>query len=995
MNSRRQVLVVDDQEINRGILAQLLAADYDVMQAEDGRAALKVLRNHPQNISAVLLDLIMPKMDGYAVLAELQKDPRLSGIPVIVVSQADKDGSEARALQLGARDFLSKPYNPSVLRRRLANLIELYESRLCIDEMEHDQLTGLYNKEAFSRYVTARLESDPDTAYMLVATDIERFKLVNDSFGTEAGDELLRYTGEQLRRQVDMVDGICCRHSSDHFVALAPQEVDDGGLATIIKHVAKDFARYPLGMKITFKFGVYPIDDPSVPVSLMYDRAIIAAESVKGRYHNVCAYYDDSIRHAMLREQQITNEMKRALDQEEFLVYLQPKYSLVTEKIVGAEALVRWQHPTLGFMNPGEFIPLFEKNGFIVDLDRYVWETSCKGLRQWMDLGYAALPVSVNVSRVDLYDPDLGQFLLALMQKYRLAPKYMSLEITESAYTENTDQLVEAVDKLRRLGFLIEMDDFGSGYSSLNTLARLPIDVLKLDVDFLRGDALYNGRNILSFIVSLAKWMNLRVIAEGVETEEHRDLLRALNCDMAQGYLFARPMPIPDFEDLLRTQLSAASATHEKTVPSAVDAVASYGSLTLLVCGAAPDERTLLTDAFCARYLLAFCADGADVIAYLTEGVARVAAVVCTVGSESDLDTLSTIVDACTQGSVPVLGLHETDEFISAALEHGATDCIRKPFLPSMMANRLENAICRLQVDRLEHENTVNDALREMKQRAQQDSLTGLLNRTELESRVQDFLEGNPSPEAVFLMADMDDFKNVNDVYGHAAGDETLKMAAQAFEELFPETELIGRMSGDEFALMIPFQLDEDALAEKMDALHDRLSQTSEVPSATFSAGICLAPADGQDFQTLYERADKALRDAKRGGRPRYRYYTAELEDPSEDLASQRAAALLDQASDATFVSDAESSEVLYINDTACKMLGKSRGQCLGTQCHQLVWNREDPCSRCASVDCFQDTFYEEDGLMADGVTRIHLKIRTDVWDGQTVKIHYLQVLPS
>ena len=205
-----------------------------------------------------------------------------------------------------------------------------------------------------------------------------------------------------------------------------------------------------------------------------------------------------------------------------------------TERIVSAEALVRWEDPDRGLIFPGDFIPLFERNGFITDLDIYVWDTCCKRIRQWLDDGNKIVPVSVNVSRTDIYDPNLDKILLSLIRKYDLSPEYLGLEITESAYTHDSDQLIGAIWKLKRLGFTIEMDDFGTGYSSLNMLAELPIDVLKLDIRFMQSQHHKNSRNILSFIVSLAKLMDLTIVAEGTETIEQVELLRNLNCDVAQ-----------------------------------------------------------------------------------------------------------------------------------------------------------------------------------------------------------------------------------------------------------------------------------------------------------------------------------------------------------------------------------------------------------------------------------------------------------------------------
>uniref|UniRef100_UPI003AB2AEB0 EAL domain-containing protein n=1 Tax=Selenobaculum sp. TaxID=3074374 RepID=UPI003AB2AEB0 len=241
-----------------------------------------------------------------------------------------------------------------------------------------------------------------------------------------------------------------------------------------------------------------------------------------------------------------------ALESGQFEFYLQPKCSIDTGNIVGAEALVRWRHPMKGLISPGKFIPVFEKNGFILKLDVYIWESVCKLLRQWIDEGRQPMPISVNVSRINLYNPKLCDILIGLVEKYQLEPYLLELELTESAYTENEKLLVSIIERLRGYGFRILMDDFGSGYSSLNILKNLPVDVLKIDLHFLGGSDKFNrGGNILTSVVRMAKWMALPVIVEGVETREQVDFLCSIACTTAQGYYFSPPIPVLDYEKML------------------------------------------------------------------------------------------------------------------------------------------------------------------------------------------------------------------------------------------------------------------------------------------------------------------------------------------------------------------------------------------------------------------------------------------------------------
>ena len=257
--------------------------------------------------------------------------------------------------------------------------------------------------------------------------------------------------------------------------------------------------------------------------------------------------------------------MEQALAEEQFVIYLQPKYRIRDNRLAGAEALVRWLHPQWGLQSPAEFIPLFERNGFITKLDQYVWDKACSILREWEDKGYPSIDISVNVSRADIYNADLEKILLHTTEKYHLPVSRLHLEITESAYTENPSQIINTVEHLRNLGFVIEMDDFGSGYSSLNMLNQMPLDILKLDMEFVQSEtAKPVNQGILQFIMKLARFMKLNVVAEGVEIKEQLEHLKVIDCDFAQGYYFAKPMPCGDFEKLIKEEMRAGTSEESR-----------------------------------------------------------------------------------------------------------------------------------------------------------------------------------------------------------------------------------------------------------------------------------------------------------------------------------------------------------------------------------------------------------------------------------------------
>lgn len=549
MLAKRKILVVEDNQLNREILYEILKADYLVLQAENGQEAMDVLKKQGEEISLILLDIMMPVMDGYTFLSLIKGDPDLSSIPVIVTTQNDGEIDEVAALSHGASDFVAKPYRPQIILHRVASIIRLRETAAMINQIRHDRLTGLYSKEFFFQRVKEILQENPGKQYDIICSDIVNFKLINDVFGTQTGDELLCMVAELYTKFVED-RGICGRFHADQFVCLLEHQMeyqDD----IFIKATAR-VSKLSNMKNVVMKWGIYPINDRTLSIEQMCDRALLAARSIKGQYGKHFAIYGDELRDQLLREQTITDSMEPALAEGQFEIYLQPKYRIKDCTLVGAEALVRWNHPEWGLQSPALFIPLFEKNGFITRLDQYVWDRTCAVLREWMDKGYPAIPISVNVSRADIYNANLIDILVQTIQKYDIPASYLHLEITESAYTENPQQIIDTVGHLHELGFVIEMDDFGSGYSSLNMLNKMPIDILKLDIKFMQGEIEKPvNQGILQFIMSLARWMNLVVVAEGVETKEQLERLNTIGCDCAQGYYFSKPRPVKDFETIM------------------------------------------------------------------------------------------------------------------------------------------------------------------------------------------------------------------------------------------------------------------------------------------------------------------------------------------------------------------------------------------------------------------------------------------------------------
>ncbi len=413
----------------------------------------------------------------------------------------------------------------------------------------YDELTGIYNKQAFYAKTKEMLLDNPDKNFDLLRINIERFKVLNDLFGESTGDKLLRYIGKFLK-EINLPLCVSGRLYADNFVVCYEAgKGDSRRMINTLQMVADSFA---INNRTILSFGLYRIDDKTLPVSVMCDRANMALWKAKGNFKNPYCEYDEKMRQQVLKEQKIINAMEMAIQNKEFTLYLQPKYDIEKGAIIGAEALVRWISLENGFISPGDFIPVFENNGFVYEVDKFIWEESCRYLRKWLDEGREVHPISVNVSRIDLYDPKLVQHLVDLREKYQLPSQYLELEITESAYTEDPEQIITITRQLREAGFVILMDDFGTGYSSLNMLKDIQIDVLKLDMGFLKSsDYSAKGGNILTAILKMAESLKMQTIAEGVETKEQVEFLKSIGCKYVQGFYYSKPLPVDEFEKLI------------------------------------------------------------------------------------------------------------------------------------------------------------------------------------------------------------------------------------------------------------------------------------------------------------------------------------------------------------------------------------------------------------------------------------------------------------
>ncbi len=554
MAEKQRILIIDDDTINRDILKKIVEKEYDTIECANGREGIDYISEHYKELSAVLLDLRMGVMDGFEFLGVINSNFSWKNIPIIVITALTDNESEKKALELGAWDFIRKPFEIDIIRTRIKNAI--YRSQLAAfvklkEIAEFDSLTGLYNKDKFYTTTNAMLINNKNRRFVFLRFDIEKFNMVNAFFGMSGGDRLLVYVSDELRKRYEnMKNCTFGRIKSDIFGVC--HEYDESSILQEISDIRGFLSRFNPEYDIVPNIGLYVIEDNNLPVATIHNRAELAAEQSKDNYIKFYTFYNEKMGSAFIKEQEIVNEMQNAIETNQFDVYFQPKYSLRTNKPYGAEALVRWFHPKKGMIMPGEFIPIFEKDGFISKLDFYVWEKTCQYLSQWIKSGREPYPVSVNVSRVNMYNPKIVEMIKGITDKYNIPPRLLNLELTESAYTDDPVVIKEVISKFQAHGFIIMMDDFGSGYSSLNILKDIMVDVLKVDMRFLSNtDIPGRGENILASVIRMAKWLKLPVIVEGVETASQTRFLKSIGCDYVQGFFFATPMPANEYVKLV------------------------------------------------------------------------------------------------------------------------------------------------------------------------------------------------------------------------------------------------------------------------------------------------------------------------------------------------------------------------------------------------------------------------------------------------------------
>lgn len=540
-------MIVEDNEINREILKVTLEDDYDVLETVNGEEGLNILSQYYKDISLILLDVVMPVCDGFEFLSRQKSDSLLASVPVIVTTGNNSQEDELKCLGLGAVDFITKPYNARIVKSRIDSVIKLRESSMTLAAIEKDELTGLYTRQAFYHHARTFTHFMTEEKFNVVILDVADFKLINGTYGTKKGNEVLVYLSNAFRYYVK--NGLLTRYEGDQLLGLFHSKVKMN-VERINRNINKIAEEAPIP-NIRIKVGIYEDVDTNLSIPIICDRALMAEKSISKDFKTNVAFYTDELNQKQLAQRQMENDFKSAIANREFKVYYQPKYDVNTENIVGAEALVRWQKTDGTLISPGAFIPLFESDGLVVHLDEYVFESVCQFQKERMENKLEIVPISVNLSRASIHFSDVVERYVDIVNQKQIPFECVPIELTESA-TLYSEKILEITDQLVNAGFTLHMDDFGSGYSSLTSLNELNFSAVKLDKSLIDYIDQVRGKKIVQQAIDLGHGLDMKVVAEGVESKEQRDCLKEMHCDMIQGFYYSKPLKQEDFIEKLR-----------------------------------------------------------------------------------------------------------------------------------------------------------------------------------------------------------------------------------------------------------------------------------------------------------------------------------------------------------------------------------------------------------------------------------------------------------
>lgn len=543
MDNKPNIMIVDDVQLNREMLVDILGEKYDVYQACNGQQAIEMLKNDNRMYRMVLLDLIMPVVDGYGVLEYMSESGKIGEIPVIIITGESSNKPILKAYSMGAVDVFQKPYTAEIMLHRIDNILKIY------DKIYKDPLTGGHSRKAFIKEVESIMSANADTDFSLLYFNIKDFKAINELLGTSGGDEVISYFYNDII--MDKINPIIAtRLEADHYACLVKtSEFDAEQVANLMESsvVIKDKK-----IRIFCIFGVYHITDKTVSATRMIDRAKIAKKHILDESVKPYSVYVDDMKKDYVNQAEALAEFEDGIANNEFKIYYQPVIEAATGHLASAEALVRWVHPEKGFVSPGAFIPALEKNGHITRLDRYVLSHVAKKMDERIREGKVIIPVSVNLSWMDFYDDTMTWDLTNLLSDKKINKAKIRLEVTETSYVALEQNRGNLLSNLRNFGATILLDDFGSGYSSFGMLDEYDFDILKIDMSFVRKiEEKEKSRIIIKGLIDMCHEMGMKVVAEGAENEAQVQFLKDNGCDYIQGYYYSKPLPEDEFVEFI------------------------------------------------------------------------------------------------------------------------------------------------------------------------------------------------------------------------------------------------------------------------------------------------------------------------------------------------------------------------------------------------------------------------------------------------------------
>lgn len=1005
MEKQKSMLIVDDAKMNRIVLKTIFSDEYQIMEASDGEEAMDLIEKHYMDDLVVILDLRMPKMNGFEVLDKVKSNPIYSSIPIIVNTEYGDQETELRVLKAGADDFISKPYLPEIVRQRVLHVHAKYElealkiaqelkqtsqqlqslmssvpggigifelkgttmgyryfndglpaimgytreeyqeviketalavtypedlprlmqvvaetikqnrtevSNTCefrmikkdgslvwvflsaaimaieedsvvfsavftdinekilaqkkIEEhniqlqyhVEHDLLTGLYNREKFCKSVENFLKEHKSEKCLMLRIDIERFKVINELFGAETGDLVLCNIAKVLEHKIGN-SGIYGRLEADHFAVCIPE--CSIKYESLLHTLEDSFQMLSLNYKINMYMGVYEISDLALSPEQMCERANMALSSIKGKAMEKCAVYHDNMRTFLVKEQFLINEMNRALEEGQFVFYLQPIFDAVTEVPVSAEALVRWIHPDKGMISPGEFIPLFERNGFIMKLDYYIWDRVCYYLSDSIKNGKRVVPISVNVSRINLFQANLCERIIALVDSYGLDHGLIKFEITESAYIDDSKQMLDVIETLQKNGFKVLMDDFGSGYSSLNMLKDAAVDILKIDMRFLESFGVDSrGGNVLDGIIRMAKVLNMQIVAEGVETEEQLNFLKDTGCDWIQGYYFSKPLPREDYRKMLE----------------------SFDEKSVIAARKAPGRQSVYEISFTQETIhdeIVRQRKYFDVVR-LVDPVKTTVCDVCAGECEGHACYSVWGKNVRCNNCISMIALREKSRYSKLEYSDDGIFFVISQYIQVSGRDYVMEMVIQLAqeyIDKIFDKDMLLLKLNDLNQRLSVDELTGVYNRRHMEEHLENYLNyaKTMGGDVGIAMIDVDHLKQINDTYGHVMGDAVIKKTAKLLQDniAVSKSDFVARYGGDEF-LVVCRNINAEVFERRLKEVNSRIAQTTLDGDSGITLGVSMGAVNLSEFpdytqKELIEEADRRLYLSKKSGRGR------------------------------------------------------------------------------------------------------------------------------